>query len=103
MQITRSDSRQDLSLRMLAVFVAGALVISLVYFLFGILRPPTFDARERTRPSIRLPLTVEETAEPASREALGLVIYRCDQSGRVTYTDRPCGAGSSRMLRLPPT
>lgn len=103
MQITRSDTRHDLSLRMLAVFVAGALVISLVYFLFGILRPPTFDTRERTRPGIRLPLSIEEPAEPASREALGLVIYRCDQSGRVTYTDRPCGSGASRVLRLPPT
>ena len=109
MQITRitpnsrSDFRHDVSLRVLAVFVAGALVISLIYFLVGILRPPGFDARERTRSGIRLPLTIETPTEPAAREALGLVIYRCDQSGRVTYTDRPCSGGASRLLQLPPT
>jgi hypothetical protein len=101
--IPRTDIRHDLSLRLLATFVAGALVISLVYFLAGILRPSMLDTRQWDRTNVRMPLATDEPTKPAAREAHGLTIYRCDQAGKTTYSDRPCGAGVSRTLRLPPT
>jgi len=100
---TRPDARHDLSLRLLALFVTVALIVSLASLLTGILRSSLPDTGTHGRARVHTPLIVEESVTLAAREAVGLIVYRCDEAGRITYADRPCSAGVSRTLRLPPT
>lgn len=99
----RADARQDLSLRLLALFVTGALVVSLASLLTGILRTSLQETSEHGRARVQAPAIVEQSVKVATREALELIVYRCDEAGRITYADRPCSSGVSRTLRLPPT
>jgi len=112
-----SDRQVDLALNLLTLIVGGGLLAAAAALAFMWLRPvgsnadfgemgppawaavsealldpphPEFEARS---PEIRL---------PEVRFVYGAAIFRCEQRGRVMYTDRPCVAGETRTLPVRP-
>jgi hypothetical protein len=102
-----SDRHVDLALNLLTMVVGGALLATVAYLMFAWIRPGV-PAAERAMagppawaamPALLLPPPLEfELQLP------GLpTIYRCEQRGRITYTDRPCAAGDGRALTERPS
>lgn len=108
----RSDRRVDLVLNMLTLLVGGALVVTLAYLVFTLLRPsqvvadrgdvgpPAWAAMSEARWNpvridLELPRVELELPLP-----YGLAIYRCEHRGEVTYSDRPCLVGRVRATSL---
>jgi hypothetical protein len=104
MLVFSPDPQYDLSLRVLSLLVAAALIASLIAFLTTIIRPqPIPDQGEVGPPSWAaesLPLLAEWEPPPQTR-ASARKIYRCDTPSEVIYSDRPCPRGHGRVLVLP--
>lgn len=109
MLVATSDPQFDLSLRFLSLVVAGAIVAALLWYLVLILQPlakfgsgevgpPAWAAMPGVLPSLEPSST---PAAPARNAAPAATVFRCDENGTVTYTDRPCDRGGGRVLRLP--
>jgi len=107
------DPQYDLSLRLLALLVSGALLASLITLLATAVQPFSWPDRGDVGPPAwaAMPLISElpflSNAEPvrsAPARTHGLpntTIYRCQSATEVTYSDRPCTRGDARVLRLP--
>jgi hypothetical protein len=110
----RSDRRVDLALNLLSLVVGGALLATLAYVALMWLRPavvvrdhgdvgpPAWAAMSdafagSSRLELDLPLPRVEIELPLP---YGLAIYRCEQRGEVTYSDRPCLTGRVRPLSI---
>lgn len=116
MLIVTVDPRIDIALRFLTALVSGAIVATLLWYLFVQLAPyARFSAEEVGPPvwaaSLDEAATASFAAETATAEApsaqvrsspSGVTVYRCESGGSVTYSDRPCDRGWMRILRLPP-
>jgi hypothetical protein len=104
-----SDRHVDLALNLLTMVVGGALLATVAYLMFAWIRPGV-PATDRTvvgppawaaMPTLLLPPPLEFEFE---LQLPGLpAIYRCEQRGRITYTDRPCAAGYGRALAERPS
>lgn len=108
-----SDPQYDLSLRLLALLVSGALLASLITLLatavqpfsrpdHGDVGPPAWAARTLIA---ELPFFYEAEVLAPVVHAAGkpaTTIYRCQSASEVVYSDRPCVRGNARVLRLPP-
>lgn len=103
-----SDRHVDLALNLLTLIVGGALLATVAYLMFTWLRPgtPVVDRGDVGPPAwasmsegllnpVRLEFDLQLPGLPA--------IYRCEQRGHVTYTDRPCSAVRVRPLSLRPS
>lgn len=114
MHLAAADSRFDLSLRFLSLVVSGAIALALVWHFAGALAPlmklgdaplplPAYEsnALELIGPPVwaSQPEDVTPTAEGARAPAV--TVFRCEQRGSVTYSDKPCDRGGQRVLRLP--
>lgn len=107
------DPQYDLSLRLLALLVSGALLASLITLLVTAVQPFSWPDRGDVGPpawaampfmsQLNFLSDAEKSPAPLVRTpgAAGTTIYRCQSATEVTYSDRPCTSGNSRVLRLP--
>ena len=108
-----SDPQYDLSLRLLALLVSGALLASLITLLATAVQPFSWPDRGDVGPPAwaampfisELPFMSDEQptqlAPVRSTGTAGTTIYRCQSATEITYSDRPCTRGNGRVLRLP--
>ena len=108
-----SDPQYDLSLRLLALLVSGALLASLITLLATAVQPFSWPDRGDVGPPAwaampfisELPFMWEgepERVAPAQAADIpATTIYRCQSATEITYSDRPCAHGNGRVLRLP--
>lgn len=116
MHLAAADSRFDLSLRFLSLVVSGAIALALVWHFAGALAPlmrlgdaplplPAYEssALELIGPPAwaSQPEALTSSSESSSARASAVTVFRCEQRGSVTYSDRPCDRGGQRVLRLP--
>lgn len=116
MLIATVDPRIDIALRFLTALVSGAIVATLLWYLFVQLAPYARFSGEEVGPpawaaSLDAAAMESSGAEAAKAEAPTgqarpsssvVTVYRCESGGSVTYSDRPCDRGWMRILRLPP-
>jgi hypothetical protein len=96
------DLVQDLTLRTLSVVVAVSLVVCLAFLAYRWLEPvePVVPATHAQPPALRMTSEPPKPAVERPSEQTEVVllnpgrIYRCEQAGRVVYSDRPCGAAA---------
>ncbi|MGH6624860.1 MAG: hypothetical protein ACREBN_12845 [Burkholderiaceae bacterium] len=108
-----SDPQYDLSLRLLALLVSGALLASLITLLATAVQPFSWPDRGDVGPPAwaampfisELPFMLdrepERLAPPRATGVPATTIYRCQSATEITYSDRPCTRGNGRVLRLP--
>lgn len=107
------DPQYDLSLRLLALLVSGALLASLITLLATAVQPFSWPDRGDVGPpawaampfisQLDFMREAETLPAPAVRTPgrSGTTIYRCESASEITYSDRPCARGNARVLRLP--
>jgi hypothetical protein len=113
-----SDRHVDLALDLLTLIVGGGLLATAAVLSFLWLRPaaPAADGGEmgppawasmsevlRGPPRLEFEVRLPQVLRPEVRFAYGATIFRCEHRGTVTYTDRPCPAGSTRALSVRPS
>jgi hypothetical protein len=116
MHLASSDLRVDISLNLLTLVVAGAIALALLWQLVILLDRPArpdvpamlysaataFD--DAGPPSWAAEVESQVPARDSANPPLSLPrgsVFRCNASGRITYSDRPCDRGEVRVLRLP--
>ncbi len=115
MHLAAADSRFDLSLRFLSLVVSGAIALALAWHFAGVLTPlMRLGDAPLPLPAVRLSSALELIGPPAwasqpeavtpalehgDARAPAVTVFRCEQRGSVTYSDRPCDRGGQRVLR----
>lgn len=100
-----SDRHVDLALKLLTLIVGGALLAAAAYLVLLSVRPGGVADRGEVGPPAWVS-TPESLLAPRLEFDFtlpyGPTIYRCEQHGQVTYTDRPCAHGRVHALPLRP-
>ena len=102
-----SDRQVDLALNLLTLIVGGGLVAAGALLTVMRLRPGAAPDRGDVGPpawaSMSDVLLTTPRLEFDLRIPYGPTIYRCDDHGRITYSDHPCMKGRYRALSLRPS
>jgi hypothetical protein len=99
-----SDRQLDLTLHVLTLVVSSALVVALAYLLVSSLSPSVPADRGDVGPPSWAAMPEVFAISPrftAAYSRLGPLVYRCESDGRVSYSDRPCPRGLTRVVPLP--
>ncbi len=97
--MSRSDRYFDLTLRILMLAVAVALLGCVVFLLHRWSKPAVPDTSlvqlvHAPAPAVAVPLPARaEAAQAQVLHAPGR-IFRCDNNGRVSFSDQPCRSGT---------
>jgi len=102
-----SDRHVDRALDLLTLIVGGGLLATAAVLAFMWLRPaePVAGGGEMGPPawaSMSEALLSPPRLEFDFQFPYGPTIYRCEQRGQITYTDRPCPVGNARALSIRP-
>ncbi|MGB2817252.1 MAG: DUF4124 domain-containing protein [Burkholderiaceae bacterium] len=98
-----SDRHVDLALNLLTLVVGGALFATVAFLMFTWLRPSApLAERGDVGPPAWASMSEVLLSPPRLEFDFQLAgfptIYRCDHRGQVTYSDRPCVGGRTRVL-----
>ena len=103
-----SDRYFDLSLRLLTIFVLVSLVACVAFLSYRWIYPRLHGEEETRveahRPAVVSPAPAAEVV-PAPTDQILMdprKTFRCDEKGRVTFSDRACDSGSVQILPLNP-
>lgn len=97
--MSRSDRYFDLTLRILMLAVAVALLGCVAFLLQRWSRPAAADTSlvqlvQAPSPAVAVPLPARPEATQAQVLHVPGRIFRCENNGRVTFSDQPCRAGA---------
>jgi hypothetical protein len=102
-----SDRNVDLTLNLLTLIMAAGLLAASAMLVFMWLRPGPAPDRGDVGPpawaAMSDVLLVTPRLEFDLTVPYGPTIYRCEQRGKVTYSDRPCETGRVRAISLRPS
>jgi len=102
-----SDRYFDLSLRLLTIFVLVALFSCAGFLSYRLLKPHFGNQGAAPAESRSLTLRPAPPATVASPAPTDQVLmdphktFKCEESGRVTFSDRACDSGSEQVLPNP--
>ena len=102
-----SDRHVDLALNLLTLMVGGGLLATAAVLVVMWLRPVVTAADVDDMGPPAWASTSNVLLDPPRLEfdfqfPYGLTIYRCEHRGQITYTDRPCLVGNTRVLSVRP-
>ncbi len=102
--MSRSDRYFDLTLRILMLAVAVALLGCVVFLVHRWSKPPVADASlvqlvRAPAPAIAVPLPARADATQAQVLHAPGQIFRCENNGRVSFSDQPCRTGTENAAR----
>ncbi len=97
--MSRSDRYFDLTLRILMLAVAVALLGCVMFLVQRWSRPAPADTSlvqlvQAPAPAVAVPLPARAEATQAQVLHVPGRIFRCENNGRVSYTDQPCRPGT---------